>query len=63
MKRTIIWTLACTLPLTVLAHIAFKAAGIDPGGWDAGIGAGLGVGIGAIITANSAQSLQWLIAL
>ena len=56
MKRTIIWTVACTLPLTVLAHIAFKAAGIDPGGWDAGIGAGLGVALGSIIAAKTAPA-------
>ena len=43
MKQLMFWTAVCTVPVSVITVMAFKLAGVHPGGWSGGIGAGIGV--------------------
>ena len=56
MGPRIFWTVICTVAATVITVIAFKAAGIEPGGLSGGIGAGVGVALGAFIAAKRGPS-------
>ena len=54
-KMTIFWVAVCTVPCSILTVIAFKLAGVEPGGWSGGIGAGIGVICGHYIAAKRDQ--------
>jgi len=49
------WTIICTVTSSVLIVMAFKAAGVEPGGWSGGIGAGVGVICAQIIAAKTSK--------
>jgi hypothetical protein len=55
LKPVIMWTIICTVPASIITVLAFKWAGLEPGGWSGGIGAGIGVILGQVIAAKRSK--------